>query len=234
MKFENGETIHSATASYKNAENEKSVTAHLLIDGEKSFALDMGINRTMIVHGHFYYPRFSLAVNNSQIAGLSGTIKKFGKNKIMQYDPKLEFETKKFKARMSGYITTTDNKFSTHLLVNYKFEKSPEEIIDFESELESFHDGYRSSLVGMAKWNSTAYQKYNFKANLNYKRVLGHLELGLNINNAVDFVDPKYDLGIRMAFIKTDPEDKEFNSRTNFTIEITRPISKIDYKFMIK
>lgn len=86
----------------------------------------------------------------------------------------------------------------------------------------------------MAKWNSTAYQKYNFKANINYKRVLGHMELGVNINNAVDFVDPKYDLGIRVTFIKTDPEDKEFNSRTTFSVEITRPISKIDYKFMIK
>lgn len=75
MKFENGETIHSATASYRNAENEKSIDAHLLIDGKKSFALEMGINRTAIVHGHIFYPRFSLAVNNDQIAGLSGTVK---------------------------------------------------------------------------------------------------------------------------------------------------------------
>lgn len=234
MKFENGDTVHLATASYRNAVNEKLVDAHLLIDGKKSFALEMGVNRTEIVHGHIYYPRFALAVNNDQIAGLSGTIKEFGKNKIKQYDPNLEFETKKFKTRLSGYITTTDNKFSTHLLVNYKFENHSEQIIDVESELESLHDGYRTSLVGMTKWNSTAYDKYNFKANLNYKRVLGHIELGLNINNAVDFVDPKYDLGIRVAFIKTDPEDREFNSRTNFTVEIKRSISKIDYKFMIK
>lgn len=234
MKFQNGDTIHSATASLINAANEKSINAHLLLDGEKSFALEMGINRTAIVHGHIFYPKFALAVNNMQIAGLSGTIKKFGKNKIMQYDPKLEFETKKFKARLSGYIITTENKFSTHLLANYKFENSAEQIIDFESELENLHDGYRSSLVGMAKWNSTIYQKYNFKANINYKRVLGHIELGLNINNADDFVDPKYDLGIRLAFIKTDPEDREFNSRTTFSVEVKRPISKIDYKFMIK
>lgn len=234
MKFLNGKTIHSATAQYKNTEDEKFVEAHLLIDGKKSFALEMGMNRTSIVHGWLYYPRFSLAVNNDQIAGLSGTVKKFGKNKIMQYDPNLEFETKKFKARLSGYITMTDNKLTTRLLVNYKFEKSNEEIVDLESELESLHDGYRNSLVGMVKWNTTAYEKYNFKANINYKRVLGHLELGVNINNAADFVDPKYNLGIRMAFIKTDPEDKEFNSRTNFTIEITRPISKINYKFMLK
>lgn len=234
MKFQNGKTIHSATASYKNTNDEKLVEAHLLIDSKKSFALEMGMNRSSIVHGWIFYPRFSLAVNNDQIAGLSGTVKKFGKNKIMQYDPNLEFETKRFKARMTGYITTTDSKFTTRLLVNYKFMESKEEVIDFESELESLHDGYRTSLVGMAKWNSTAYQKYNFKANIDYKRVLGHIELGLNINNAIDFVDPRYDLGIRLTFIKTDTEDKEFNSRTSFAIEVTRPISKINYKFMIK
>lgn len=234
MKFQNGKTIHSATATYKNTEDEKLVEANLLFDGQKSFALDLGMNRTGIVHGWIYYPRFSLAVNNDQIAGLTGTVKKFGKNKIMQYDPNLEFKTKQFEASMTGYITTTDSKISTRLLVNYKFMESKQEIIDFESELEGLYDGYRTSVVGMAKWNTTAYQKYNFKANINFKRVLGHIELGLNINNAVDFIDPRYNLGIRLALIKTEPDDKEFNSRTNFSIEIIRPISKINYKFMVK
>lgn len=137
-------------------------------------------------------------------------------------------------SRLTGYITTTESKYSTRLLVNYKFEKSKEELIDFESEVEGLHDGVRTSLVGMAKWNTTAYKKYNFKASIDYKRVLGHIELGLNINNAVDFIDPKYDLGIRVTLIKTEPEDKESNSKTNFAIEVTRPISKINYKFMIK
>lgn len=86
----------------------------------------------------------------------------------------------------------------------------------------------------MAKWNTTAYQKYNFKVDVNYKRVLGHIEIGLNLNNAIDFVDPRYNLGIRLTLIKTEPDEKEFNSRTHFAIEITRPISKINYKFMVK
>lgn len=120
MKFENGKTIHLATASYKNTDDEKFVQAHLRIDGKKSFALEMGMNKSMILNGWLFYPRFSLAVNNDQIAGLSGTVKKYGKNKITQYDPNLEFETKKFKTRLSGYITTTDTKFSTRLFINYK------------------------------------------------------------------------------------------------------------------
>lgn len=234
MKFENGETIHSATATYKSTPEETLMEAKLLIDGQKSFGLELGLNKTAIVHGWIFYPRFSLDINDDQIAGLSGTVRKFGKNKIMQYDPNLEFETKKFKARLTGYLTTTGSKYSTRLLVNYKFSQSKEELIDVESELEGLHDGVRTSLVGMAKWNTTAYKKYNFKANIDYKRVLGHIELGLNINNAVDFVDPKYDLGIRVSLIKTEPEDRDSSTKTNFAIEVTRPISKINYKFMIK
>lgn len=234
MKFENGQTMHSATATYKNTNDEKLVEAHLRIDGQKSFALEMGINKSPIQNGWNFYPKFSLAVNNEQIARVSGTVKKVGKNKITQYDSDLEFGTKKFNGRLSGYITATENKFSARLIANYKFNNSKEETIDFESELEGVQDGYRTSQVGMVKWNSTAYQKYNFKANANYKRVLGHIDLGIDVNNAVDFVDPRYNLGIRIAFIKTEPDDKEFNSRTNFSIEVTRPISKINYKFMIR
>lgn len=234
MKFENGQTIHSATAKYKNTNDEKAIEANLLIDGKNSFGLDVGLNRTSIVHGWIFYPRFSLTVGNEQIAGLSGTIKKFGKNNFMQYDPNLEFETKKFKARLIGYITITDIKFSPRLVVNYKFVGSKEEVIHFESDIESLQEGYRANWIGMAKWNSTAYPKYNFRINMNYKRVLGHIEVDFVLNNAVDFADPRYDLGIRLALIKTEPEDKEFNSRTSFSIEITRPISKINYKFMLK
>lgn len=234
MKFENGATVHSATATYKNTNDEKLVEARLRIEGKKSFALEMGMNKSQIQNGWIFYPKFSLDVNNDQIAGLSGEVKRITKNKITQYDPMLEFETKKFNARLSGYVTMTETKFSTRLFANYKFNDSNVETIDFESELEGIQDGYRTSQVGMLKWNSTAYQKYNFKGNVNYKRVLGHIDLGINVNNAVDFIDPKYNLGIRIGFIKTEPDDKEFNSRTNFTIEVTRPISKINYKFMIR
>lgn len=234
MNFQNGKTEHSATATYKNTDDEKLVEAHLRIDGQKSFALEMGLNKSTILNGCLHYPRFSLAVNNDQIAGLSGSVKQFGKNQITQYDPNLEFETKRFKARLSGYITTTGTKLSTRLFANYKFMESKEELIDFESEIEGIQDAYRTSQTGMIKWNSTAYQKYNFKANINYKRVLSHIELGINVNNAVDFVDPRYNLGFRIAFIRTEPDDKEFNARTNFTVEVIRPISKINYKFMFR
>lgn len=234
MRFENGPTVHSAAATYKNTNDEKLVEAHLRIDGQRSFALEMGMNTSQIQNGLIFYPKFSLGVQNDQIAGLSGSVKKISKNKITQYDPNLEFATKQFNARLSGYIITTETKFSTRLFANYKFINGTEELIDVESELEGIMDGYRTSQVGMIKWNSTAYRRYNFKANVDYKRVLGHLELGINVNNAEDFIDPKYNLGIRIGFIKTEPDDKEFNSRTNFTIEITRPISKINYKFMIR
>lgn len=234
MNFQNGETEHSATAMYKNTDDEKLIGANLRIDGKKSFSLEMGFNKSMKLNGWLFYPKFSLAVNNDQVAGLSGSIKELTKKNITQYEPELEFFTKKFKAQLSGYVTSTKNKLSTRIFVNYKFTNSTEELIDFESEYDEYQEEYRTNRIAMIKWNSTAYQKYNFKANFNIKRVLSHIEVDMNINNAVDFVDPRYNLGLKIAFIRVESDEKSFNTQTNFIVEVTRPISKINYKFMFR
>lgn len=234
MNFENDATEHSATAVYKNTDDEKLIEANLQIDGQKSFALEMGMNKSMILKGFLHYPRLSLAVNDEQIAALSGSVKELGKNNITQYEPNLEFATKRFKGQLSGYVTTTESKISTRIFVNYKFTNSTEELIDFESEYDEYQEGYRTNRVAMVKWNSTAYQKYNFKANFNVKRVLSHIEVDMNINNAVDFVDPQYNLDFKIAFIRVESYEKDFNTQTNFIVELTRPISKINYKFMFR
>lgn len=234
MNFQNGDTEHSATAVYKNTDDEKLIEANLRIDGQKSFALEMGMNKSMILNGWLFYPKFTLAVNNDQIAGLSGSVKELGKKNITQYEPELEFFTKKFKAQLSGYVTSTKNKLSTRIFVNYKFTNSTEELIDFESEYDEYQEEYRTNRIAMVKWNSTAYQKYNFKAVFNIKRVLSHIEIDMNINNAIDFVDPKYNLGLKIAFIRVESDEKNFNTQTNFIFEVTRPISKINYKFMFR
>lgn len=234
MNFHNGDTEHSARAVYKNTEDEKLIEANLRIDGQRSFALETGMNKSMILNGWIHYPKFSLSVNNDQIARVSGSIKELGKNKITQYEPNLEFVTKKFQSKLSGYVTVTENKISTRVFVNYKFENSTEELIDFESEYNEYQEGYKTNRFAMVKWNSTAYQKYNFKANFTIKRVLSHIEFDMNINNAVDFVDPKHNLGLKITFIRVEHDEKDFNTETNFIVEVTRPISKINYKFMFR
>lgn len=121
MSFINGRTIHSAIATYKNTDDEKMVEAHLKIDGEESFTLEMGMNKSEIQHGWLFYPRFSLAVNNKQIARLEGNVKKVDKRNIIQHDLDITFHTNKFETGLKGFIVRTGlNKYTTRLGLNYK------------------------------------------------------------------------------------------------------------------
>lgn len=233
MSFVNGATEHSAIATYKNTEDEKLIEAHIHMDGQQSFALEMGMNRSQINHGWIYYPRFTLAVNNDQIAGLSGDVKMVDKRNIVQYDTNLSFATKKFETGLKGFILKTDLKYTTRLLLNYQFKNRTMEYIELDSEFGKKTDKISGTYTGMVKWNSTAYAKYNFATDFKYTQVLGHIDLMVNINNAVDFVDPRYNLGVHMIVILAS-EDKDYIARSMASLEIVRPISRFDYKFLIK
>lgn len=76
---------------------------------------------------------------------------------------------------------------------------------------------------------------YNFASNLTYRHILGHVELKVDINNALDFVDPRYNLGLRIMFARNMPDDQKYNEgRTSLAISMKRPIAKIDYKFTLR
>lgn len=106
------------------------------------------------------------------------------------------------------------------------------EFIELDSEFGDKTD--RSDrFVGMLKWNTTAYPKYNFKTDFNYTHLQGHVDLGININNAVDLEDPKYNLGMNLVFIRKFIEDKAI-SRTLLSLKVVRPVSKLNTKFMVK
>lgn len=233
MSFVNGATEHSATATYKNTEDEKLIEAHIHMDGQQSLALVMGMNRSVINHGWIYYPRFILTVNNDQIAGLSGDVKMVDKRNIVQYDTNLNFATRKFESGLKGFILKTDLKYTTRLMLNYQFKNSSIEYIELDSEFGKKTDKIGGTYTGLVKWNSTAYAKYNFAANYKYTQVLGHIDLMVNVNNAVDFVDPRYNLGVHMIIVLAS-EDKDYIARSMASLEIIRPISRFDYKFLIK
>lgn len=81
----------------------------------------MGLNQSEINHGWMYYPRFQLIVWNDRISGLSGDVKLFEKHNIAQYDTNLRFFTRKFDCSLTGMIMkTSDRKYTTRLLLNYK------------------------------------------------------------------------------------------------------------------
>lgn len=106
--------------------------------------------------------------------------------------------------------------------------------VDFEGEWID-RSQTASKYMGYMKINSTAYPLYNFASNLTYRHILGHIELKLDVNNAVDFVDPRYTLGCRLMFARNMPDDQKYNEgRTSLTVSVKRPISNINYKLTLR
>lgn len=65
--------------------------------------------------------------------------------------------------------------------------------------------------------------------------VLGHMEAKLDYNNAVDLIDPNYSLTLRLIFARfNEAPSKTALTKTSLSVELTRPISNVDFKFMIK
>lgn len=120
MSFVNGQTVHSATGFYRNTADERALEANLLLNGSKSFALDVGMNKSAIRNGFIFYPRFLLAINNEQIANLSGEVRMTDKRNIVQHSVMLNFRTKRFQAQLSGNIVKTQLTSSAKLELDYK------------------------------------------------------------------------------------------------------------------
>ncbi|XP_055713060.1 uncharacterized protein LOC129807664 isoform X2 [Phlebotomus papatasi] len=231
MSFKNAATSYAAVGTYKNTENEKNIEVYLDINGQKSLSLEMGYNRSEIKNGFMFYPRFFLTVNNEKIAGLGGMLKLTNKKDVSQWDVNLVFETKRLQAKLSGYITETEASVSTKLAMEYRFLDQKVERLEFQGDIANRSQKARTDYQGSAKLKTTAYEKYNFASNMKYVSAMGHAEWRLNFNNAKDLINPDYNLGVRMIFARFHHID---NGRTTASIEITRPVSKTDLKFMIK
>lgn len=234
MSFVNGRTVHSASGTYRNTDDERALEAYLHINGEKSFALDVGMNKSSIRNGFIYNPRFLLAINNEEIANLSGEVRMTDKRNIMQYSVIVNFRTKRFQAQLSGNIVNTQLTSSAKLEFDYRFQEGKLEKVDFESEWVD-RSQTASKYMCYVKINSTAYPMYNFASNVTFRHILGHIEAKLDVNNAVDFVDPKYTTGVRLMFARNMPDDHKYNEgRTSLAISLKRPASNLNYKFTLR
>lgn len=101
-----------------------------------------------------------------------------------------------------------------------------------QTDLSNLGDRSRTKYLGMLMWKSTAYPRYNFNSSFSFHALLSHVDVKIKINNAADLVDKDYDLNIRLAFLHAMLMNE--NPKTEALIQISRPISKIDYNFTIK
>lgn len=231
MSFEHGTNRHTAVGIYRDTDTDKRLEFALKLNGHENFALEMGYNKTNIRNGALYYPVFFLAVEQEKIAGLTGAIRKTEKNGKLQYDIDVTFETKRMQSKMVGFVSRTEASYSTRVNLSYKFSDADIQQIMIEANYADRSQRNRLELSGDFKHESTAYPQYNFITKMKLLAAMGHIDAKLDYNNAPDFINPKYTLGTRFTFGRNSERGQ---GRTKVSFELTRPISGIDVKLLVK
>lgn len=235
MSFRNGDLHHSASGKYRNTSDEVKFEFYLMLDGKKNFELESGYNRSAVKNGFLYYPAIILKVNEDKIAGVTGTLKITGKRNIEQYDTNLEFQTKKLRARLTGFIIKTEASIENRLELEYQFLNHKPEHVTLDCELANRSKDPTTKYQGSLKVISTAYPKYNFGTKLVFNKIEGHLVTTIKFNNNdANVADTHNTVVLTFSFAKSENDPiRHIVSKTSASASVYRPKGPIDLKFKI-
>lgn len=191
MGFKNGEQTQTALGFIKLAPLEKSADFSIDINGKKHFSMELSAIRKMLSRTKSTTtPKFMLIINDQKVAGIAGQIKTVEKNNVTQHDIDLKFETKKMQSSAVGHVILTETSLITRMQYTYKFAGKKEETIDIDTELSNRSQRLRerTEYNGSLKFESSAYNHYNFASGVSFISSLGHIETKFEVNNAPDLV----------------------------------------------
>ncbi|TDG46759.1 hypothetical protein AWZ03_006806 [Drosophila navojoa] len=235
VSFINGNNRASAGCRYSGNPDYRRLDVYLDNNGNRSLDLGMELRRYQDFTAWIYKPRMLLTINGVNITGLVGSIKINEKNGITQHDIDLSFETKKLQALVSGNIVQSEVTTSTNMTVNYRFQASKIETINFAGRLVNNGDKSKTEYRGNVKLRTTAYPKLNFVSNATWLSLQGHTEGFLTYNNAPDYINPNYTSLIRVIFARSSSENVTLEgSRTRASLELKLPKTNIDYRILVK
>ncbi|XP_064556915.1 uncharacterized protein Apoltp [Drosophila montana] len=235
VAFVNGKSRASAGCSYDGNPEYRRLDVYLDNNGNRSLDLAMELRRYQDFTAWIYKPRMLLIINGVKITGVVGSIKINEKNGIKQHDVDLSFETKKLQALVSGNIVQSEVTTSTNMTVNYRFQASKIETINFAGRLVNNGDKSKTEYRGNVKLRTSAYPKLNFASNATWLSLQGHTEGVLTYNNAPNYINPNYTSMVRVIFARSSSEDAILEgSRTRASLELKLPRSKIDYRILVK
>ncbi|KAH8395625.1 hypothetical protein KR222_003717 [Zaprionus bogoriensis] len=235
VAFINGENRASAGCIYDGSPDYTHLDFYLDNNKQRYLDLAMELRRSQEFTARIYKPRMLLAINGANVTGLIGSIKINEKNGIKQHDVDLSFETKKLQALISGNIVQSEVTTSTNMTVNYRFQASKIETINFAGRLVNSRDKSLSEYRGNMNLRTTAYPKLNFASNVTWLSLQGHTEGVVTYNNAPDYTNPNYTSLLRVIFARSHSEDNILEgSRTRASLELKLPRSNIDYAIVVK
>lgn len=191
MSFTNGDNKQIAIGFMRNSPEEKLADFSIHVNDKKYFSLEIRTLKRFITKTRSLINlKFLLTINDQKVAGIMGTVKILDKNNVTQHDIDLKFETKKMLSTAFGQVIKTENSLTTKMQYSYKFSGKKEETIEIDTELANRSQRLRerTEYNGLVRFNSSAYENYNFATKLSFISFMGHVETKVDINNAPDLI----------------------------------------------
>ncbi|KYB29704.1 hypothetical protein TcasGA2_TC031518 [Tribolium castaneum] len=173
-----------ARGRYKNTDKEKYLQLALTINEKKHFDWNLSLIREDSKHGFNYYPKIYLGINGERVLELQGTLKLVSKRGTSQYDVDLKFQTKRLTSKLFGYISRTEASVAANLKLDYKFAYTKEQRVMFAFSLANRSPRNLVDYRGACSLFSTSYPHFNFDANLQFKKGVGHVETKFDLTSS--------------------------------------------------
>lgn len=120
---------------------------------------------------------------------------------------------------------------------NYQFQflNHKVEHVTVDCELANRSKEPHTTYLGSLKLISSAYPKYNFGTNLEFKKIEGHFETTIKYNNNNADISDEYNTMVLIFDFAKREEDPAHHvvSRTSAAVSLQRPKGNIDLKFKI-
>ncbi|KAG8042041.1 hypothetical protein G9C98_000032 [Cotesia typhae] len=223
-----------AKGTYKRTEDETMINIGLDINGTKHLDGYIGYQRKPSNHGFTYLPKLDVRVNDEKIVELSGSVKNIHKNNVTQCDIDLNFQTKKIKSRVRGYIMKRNISLTGNVRLEYQFKNMNKETLQIEIAITNRSSKTLTHKEANLKIQSSAYPELNAIIDTWYQQALGHLELHMEINGKPHLKDDRHKLTTQLVLTYSKAYFQSQEAKMNAFIAISKPIQNIDIKIGIQ
>lgn len=160
----------------------------------------------------------------------TGTIRDAHKNNVSQCDIDLNFQTKKIKSHVLGYIMRRTLSITGNVKVDYQLRNMKKETLQIEISLANRSSKTLTHKEVNLKLQSSAYPQLNAEIETWYQQALGHLELHMEINTKPHLRDDRHKLTAQLVLTYSKAYFQSQEAKMNAFIAVSKPIQNLDIK----
>ncbi|KAF4531743.1 hypothetical protein B566_EDAN015189 [Ephemera danica] len=225
LVLQSAKTKWEAQGQYLNTPDDRHIAFSLLMNGSKQLTAELGVLRVEAKNGYIYSPRLYLAYNKTEVAKLTGSVRKEEKKGIAQWHVNLKVNVINGSTNITGYVKRTDTSVSANVTTNYQIKASKPERVRLAFEVKRKTGKSMEQAQGEIKIECTAYPYFNINGSAKYVRKQLSTDLKIELNGSIEDENRWM-----VALAYTDQRSLEARKLLS-SIEIAKPKDKIDFKF---